>query len=79
MNIKRIKYTLLFFVVLFLVFRLSIMIFRLPSYTIQTNGKLYIVSKLSRDVQVFDLFTGEEIAEIPIDMLSSEAINTKDK
>jgi YVTN family beta-propeller protein len=55
------------------------MIFRLPSYTIQTSGKLYIVSKLSRDVQVFDLFTGEEIAEIPIDMLSSEAINTKDK
>ena len=79
MNIKRIKYTLLFFAVLFLVFRLSIMVFRLPSYTIQTSGKLYIVSKLSRDVQVFDLFTGEEIAEIPIDMLSSEAINTKDK
>lgn len=74
---KRIKYTILFFAVLFLVFRLSIMIFRLPSYTIQTNGKLYIVSKLSRDVQVFDLFTGEEIAEIPIDMLSHEAINTK--
>lgn len=79
MNIKRIKYTLLFFVVLFLVFRLSIMIFRLPSYTIQTSGKLYIVSKLSRVVQVFDLYNGEEIAEIPIDMLSNEAINTKDK
>lgn len=55
------------------------MIFRLPSYTIQTSGKLYIVSKLSRVVQVFDLYNGEEIAEIPIDMLSNEAINTKDK
>jgi YVTN family beta-propeller protein len=52
---------------------------RLPSYTIQTTGKLYIVNKVSRDVQVFDLYTGEEIAEIPIGIQSHEAITTNDK
>ena len=75
---KRLKYVLISFGVLLLLVRLSIMIVRLPSYTIKTSGKLYIVSKLSRDVQVFDLFTGKEIAEIPIDMLSHEAITTID-
>jgi YVTN family beta-propeller protein len=55
------------------------MVIRLPSYTIKTSGKLYIVSKLSRNVQVFNLFTGKEIAEIPIDILSHEAITTVDK
>ncbi|PQJ76961.1 hypothetical protein BTO16_13960 [Polaribacter glomeratus] len=76
---KRLKYVLISFVVLFLVLRISIMIVRLPSYTIKTSGKLYIVSKVSKDVQVFNLFTGKEIAEIPIDMLSHEAITTVDK
>jgi YVTN family beta-propeller protein len=76
---KRLKYVLVSIVVLFLVVRISIMIVRLPSYTIKTSGKLYIVSKVSEDVQVFDLFTGKEIAEIPIDMLSHEAITTVDK
>jgi YVTN family beta-propeller protein len=76
---KRLKYVLISFGVLLLLVRLSIMIVRLPSYTIKTSGKLYIVSKLSRDVQVVDLFTGKEIAEIPIDMLSHEAITTVDK
>jgi len=58
---------------------LAIIIVRQPSYTIQTSGKLYIVSKVSEDVQVFNLFTGKEITEIPIDMLSHEAVITKDK
>jgi len=79
MFMKRIKYILLSFVVLFILFRLSIFIFRLPSYTIQTSGKLYIVSKVSSDVQVFNLFTGLEIAEIPIDILSHEAVTTIDE
>jgi YVTN family beta-propeller protein len=52
---------------------------RRPSYTIQTTGKLYIVNKLSRDVQVFDLHQGKEIADLPIDMESHEAIAIKDK
>ena len=76
---KHIKYVIIALGVLFLLFRLSIFIFRLPSYTIQTSGKLYIVSKVSEDVQVFNLFTGKKIAEIPIDILSHEAITTIDK
>ena len=76
---RRIKFILIVFGVLFLLFRLSIFIFRLPSYTIQTSGKLYIISKVSEDVQVFNLLTGKEIAEIPIDILSHEVITTIDK
>jgi YVTN family beta-propeller protein len=76
---KRLKYVIISFVVLFVLLRLAVFVVRLPSYTIQTSGKLYIVSKVSRDVQVFDLFTGKEIAEIPIDMLSHEAVTTIDK
>ncbi|CAH8283596.1 YVTN family beta-propeller protein [Mariniflexile fucanivorans] len=76
---KRIKYLFLSFGVIFLLFRLSIYVFRLPSYTISTTGKLYVVNKGSRDVQVIDLSNGKEIAEIPIDMLSYEAITTADE
>jgi YVTN family beta-propeller protein len=75
---KRLKYVILFFGLLFLILRVSIFIFRLPSYKIETSGKLYIVSKLSKDVQVFNLSTGKEIAEMPIDMLSHEAVTTID-
>lgn len=56
-----------------------VLIVRLPSYTIQTTGKLYIVNKLSRDIQVFDLHSGEEIAVIPIDMQAHEIIATQDE
>jgi YVTN family beta-propeller protein len=51
----------------------------MPSYTIQTTGKLYIVNKLSRDITVFDLFKAKEIKKFPIDMESHEAITTKDE
>lgn len=78
MNIKRIKIIGLVLVVIFIVLRLSIYIFRLPSYTIQTTGKLYIISKVSEDIQVVDLSTGSEIGEIPIDILSHEAVSTVD-
>ena len=52
---------------------------RRASYTIQTNGKLYIVNKRSRDINVFNLSTGKEIAKIPINMESHEAIAIKDQ
>jgi YVTN family beta-propeller protein len=74
MFMKRIVYILISFGVLFIVFRLSIFLFRLPSYTIQTSGKLYIVNKTSRNIEVFNLFTGTEVAEIPIDLESHEAV-----
>lgn len=76
---KRIKYITIAIVVLIFFLRLAITIFRLPSYTIQTSGKLYVVSKVSEDIQVFNLSTGKEIAEIPIDILSHEAITTIDE
>ncbi len=65
--------------ILFFLFRLSVYIYRLPSYTIHTTGKLYVVNKLSEDVQVIDLFSGKEINEIPIDILSHEAVITTDE
>lgn len=71
---KRIKHIVMILVPLYAVFVIVVLIVRLPSYTLQTSGKLYIVNKLSRDIQVFDLHTGEEIAEIPIDMQAHEVI-----
>jgi YVTN family beta-propeller protein len=71
---KQIVYILMSFGVLLLVFRLSIIFYRMPSYTIQTSGKLYIVNKISRNIEVFDLFAGKEVAEIPIDLESHEAV-----
>jgi|GEM_PF-1683691 len=76
---KYIKRILIVLVPLYAVFVMVVLIVRLPSYTIQTSGKLYIVNKLSRDVQVFDLYTGEEIAEIPIDMQAHEVITMDDE
>jgi YVTN family beta-propeller protein len=62
-----------------LVAMLIIFFMRKPSYTIQTTGKLYLVNKVSRDIQAFDLFTGKELAKIPIAMESHEAIAINDK
>lgn len=78
MFIKRIKYVFIAIIVFCFLIFIAINIIRLPSYTIQTSGQLYIVNKKSRDIQVFNLFTGKEVAEIPIDMQSHEAITTKD-
>jgi YVTN family beta-propeller protein len=73
---KRLAYILISFGVLLIIFRLSIIFYRMPSYTIQTSGKLYVVSKVSKDIQVINLYNGKQIAEIPIDILSHEATNT---
>lgn len=75
---KRIKRLLLIVVPLYVLFVTVVLWVRLPSYTIQTSGKLYIVNKLSRDIQVFDLHSGEEIGDIPIDMQAHEIIATLD-
>lgn len=79
MIIKRLITVLIALGLLYLLFALSLFIFRLPSYTIQTSGKLYVVNKLSRNIQVFNLLNGKEIADIPIDMQSHEAITTIDE
>ena len=48
-------------------------IVRTPSYDIQTNGKLYIVNKLSKSITVFDLFQGNTIEEFPMEIEPHEA------
>ena len=52
---------------------ISIFVIRRPSYTIQTNGKLYIVNKLSKSITVFDLFQGKELTEFPMSVEPHEA------
>jgi len=79
MLIKRLKYVVIAFAVIYLIILLIILIVRLPSYTIRTSGQLYIVNKISRDITVFDLSKGKEIAQIPINIESHEAITTLDK
>ena len=71
--IKKTKFSILISVLLILITFTIISITRMSSYTIQTNGKLYIVNKLSSNVTVFDLFLGKKVAEIPISILPHEA------
>lgn len=75
---KYLKKAIILLGILFLLFRLSLFIFRLPSYEIKTTGKLYVVNKLSEDIQAFDLLSGKQTAVIPIDILSHEAVVTSD-
>jgi YVTN family beta-propeller protein len=65
---KKIK--LVFLLSFFCLIAVETVIFvaRRPSYTIKTNGKLFIVNKLSSTIMVFDLFQGKKLAEIPIEI-----------
>ena len=58
---QKIKYIGLIGLFFLLTIVIAIQITRWPSYTIQTNGKLYIVNKLSSSITVFDLFKGKEL------------------
>jgi YVTN family beta-propeller protein len=71
---KKIKLLLYCLLMLFLVIAATRYFVRIPSYSIKTTGKLYIVNKISRNIEVFDLSTGKEVAEIPIDLESHEAV-----
>lgn len=75
---KRIRPILLIVLPLYVLLVAIVLWVRMPSYTIETTGKLYIVNKKSRDIHVFDLQTGEEIAVIPIQMEAHEVIATQD-
>lgn len=48
-----------------------------PKYSIQTEGTLYIVNKVSKSVTIFDLFEGEELKELSIDVEPHEAALVK--
>lgn len=71
---KKMKYLLIALAVLFVLGTLLIYLVRLPSYTIQASGKLYVINKVSRDIQVFELLTGKLVDEIPIGIESHEAL-----
>lgn len=71
---KKIKFILLIGLLGLISASIAVFIIRKPSYTIQTNGKLYIVNKLSSSITVFDLFKGKEIAELPLDIVPHEPI-----
>lgn len=70
---KRIKLFTFIVTSLFMMMMIVIYLFRRPSYTIETSGTLYIVNKLSKDITVFDLQKGKEIATIPIKMQAYQA------
>jgi YVTN family beta-propeller protein len=65
---KKIKLVLLFGLFCFIAAQIAIYVIRKPLYTIKTDGKLYIVNKLSSSITVFDLYNGKEITEIPIEV-----------
>jgi YVTN family beta-propeller protein len=65
---KKLKLVALFGLLCFIALQIAIYVIRKPSYTIKTDGKLYIVNKRSSSITVFDLYQGKEIAEIPIEV-----------
>lgn len=48
-----------------------------PSYSIQTEGTLYVVNKVSRNITIFDLFEGKKLKELPIEVEPHEATLVK--
>lgn len=52
---------------------------RQASYAIQITGELYIINKLSQDIQIVDLYTGKEVAAYPIGIEAHEAISAFDQ
>ncbi len=61
-------------VIVFVLLFVSVRLLRRPSYSIQTDGKLYIVNKLSKSITVFDLFLGEELFDFSLDVEPHEAV-----
>lgn len=76
---KRTKYVLIPVAALYFLAVMVVLITRLPSYDISANGKLYVINKVSRDVQVIDLTNGRELFKVPIAMECHEALVSKDQ
>lgn len=76
---KIIKFTILVGIFLLFALIISIVLVRRPSYTISTNGKLYIVNKLSSSISIFDLEKGKELKEIPISVEPHEITTMTDQ
>ncbi len=69
---KKIKIVFLLFVFAFLSFVVYYFI-KQPSYTIKTEGTLYVVNKVSKSVVIFDLLQGKQIKELPMEIEPHEA------
>lgn len=76
---KRVKSIMLVGALLLIVIVISIMMIRRPSYTIQTNGELYIVNKLSSSISVFDLQLGKTLVELPLESEPHEITRLSDQ
>jgi YVTN family beta-propeller protein len=76
---KRIKYIISIGGFFLLISGLIIFELRSPSYTIETNGNLYILNKLSSSITVFDLFEGKELVEFPMEIEPHEATILSDQ
>ena len=69
---KNLKFVVIIFGLIFLLFGVIYFI-KQPSYTIKTEGTLYIVNKASHNVTIFDLVEGKQIKELPIETEPHEA------
>ena len=69
---KNIKVLFSIFGFIFLLFVVYYFI-KQPSYTIKTEGTLYVVNKVSKSVVIFDLLKGEQIKELPMEIEPHEA------
>lgn len=69
---RKLKLVAIFFGLIFLLFGVIYLI-KQPSYTISTNGTLYVVNKQSRSITIFDLDEGKQIKELPLEIEPHEA------
>ena len=69
---KNLKLVVIIFGLILLVFG-AIYVLKQPAYTIKTEGTLYVVNKGSKSITVFDLFEGDQITELPIEIEPHEA------
>lgn len=68
-KLKAVIFVCLLFFLGFIVFYLV----KQPTYSIKTEGILYVVNKVSKSVTIFDLYKGQEIKELPITVEPHEA------
>lgn len=76
---SKLKYFFLTIVIVFVLIEVALFVIRLPNYTIQTSGNLYIFNKLSQSVTIFDLYNGEKIKDIYAGIEAHEAITFKNQ
>ncbi|UAM96767.1 beta-propeller fold lactonase family protein [Polaribacter litorisediminis] len=69
---KNLKKIVLFFGLIFLSL-VTFYFIKQPSYSIQTEGTLYVVNKTSQSITIFDLFEGNQIKELSLDIEPHEA------